>query len=95
LDDGVFATDAVYASVRAGVPFRSAYRAVAGAIKRGEAIPRPSVRELLAVRSDLGGAGNPAFAELGREIRTRRSAVSARRRVFERALARLAGGSSA
>jgi argininosuccinate lyase len=94
LDDGVFATDAAYAKVRAGVPFRRAYREVAAAVKRGEGMPRVSEAALLASRREAGGAGNPGFGELSREIRGARRAVAARRRAFDGALARLAAGSS-
>lgn len=92
LDDGVFATDAVYEKVRAGVPFRSAYREVAAAVKRGDAMPRPAAAALLASRREPGGAGDPALAAIGREIRAARRNIAARRRGFDRALARLSGG---
>ncbi|HEX6851118.1 MAG TPA: argininosuccinate lyase [Candidatus Polarisedimenticolaceae bacterium] len=80
LDAGTYATHAAYARVRDGEPFRMAYRAVAEAIARGEDLPRrgsTAPLDLKGLRADLASA---------------RRRLDARRRRFDRAIARLTGG---
>ena len=80
LDAGTYATHAAYERVRRGEPFRDAYRAVAGSIARGEAIPRRGAvapLDLRGLRADLASA---------------RRRNRSRRRRFDRAILRLSGG---
>ncbi len=87
----VLATDAAYALVRDGVPFRSAYRAVAGDVARGDAFVEPTPGEVLNARRRPGEAGDPALGPLAREIASARRKWTARRAKFDRALTLLAG----
>lgn len=80
LDAGTFAAHAAYERVRAGEPFRDAYRGVAASIARGEALPRRGATAPL----DLKG--------LRADLASTRRRLDARRRRFDRAIARLAGG---
>lgn len=87
----VYATDEAMRRVRAGMPFRRAYREVAAALARGEAFPAPSAREVQQARSSRGGMGNidlPALRSRRHEL-TRWNARERKR--HERAMLRLAG----
>ncbi len=91
LTGDILATDEVMRRVRAGEPFRRAYRDVATAVKAGAVVPALGARELLAARRSLGAAGNLGLEQLGARLRAARRGNAARRRRFDRALARLAG----
>ncbi len=89
----VLATDEVMRRVRAGQPFRAAYREVAAELKRGEAMPSLAPAALLAARKTPGGIGNLPIASLRARIRRTMHWNDRRRKKFDRALARLAKGS--
>ena len=91
LSPDVFATDEAVRRVRAGTPFRTAYRAVAGELRDGKHPPALAAAEVLASRTAAGNAGNLGLAALGREITAARRALGARRRRFAAAIAALAG----
>lgn len=92
LQGEVLATDEVMRRVRAGQPFRAAYREVAAELKRGEVMPPLTSAALMAARSTPGGIGNLPLVSL----RTRARAVAhwneRRRNKFRRAIAKLIGG---
>ena len=87
----LLATDEVYRRVRAGVPFRAAYRQVAAEVKAGAAQPPLGAAEIMAARREPGGAGNPALGELAATAARARRVLRQRRARAERALAALAG----
>jgi argininosuccinate lyase len=87
----LLATDAAYARVAEGIPFRKAYREIAQRVRQGEEIPVPAPAELLSARGESGGAGNPCLAPLRREVSRQRRRVRERRRRFHRTLAELSG----
>ncbi|MFZ9916649.1 MAG: hypothetical protein ACO3IB_15130 [Phycisphaerales bacterium] len=91
----VFATDEAMRRVREGEPFRRAYRDVAAAVKRGEAMPVLTAADVAAVRTSTGGIGNLGRPGLRARLRdlTRWNAGALRR--HGRAMARLAGTSRA
>jgi argininosuccinate lyase len=84
-----FATDEAIRLVRSGVPFRTAYRDVAARVKRGEQVPVPTAKEILATRSGPGGIGNPGFTELAGRSRLEANWNRIERRRFDRALRKL------
>jgi argininosuccinate lyase len=88
----VLATDEVMRRVRAGLPFRAAYREVAAELKRGEVMPPLAPAALLAARTTPGGMGNLPIASLRTRARTATHWNERRRTKFGRALARLVGG---
>ena len=75
----LLATDEVYRRVRAGEPFRRAYRAVAAEVAAGRPVPALEPQQILAARRARGGAGDPRL--LGR---ISRAAAMWRRRVGAR-----------
>ena len=83
----LFATDRAYELVRAGVPFRDAYRQVATAPR--EQKPGNLVERLRA-RTSSGAPGNLGLSELAHRIADERAAWEQRRRTFTRAIATLA-----
>lgn len=88
---GLLATDLALARVERGVPFRAAYREVARALARGEAVPATTGAEILSRRRSTGNLGR-----LGLDVPRRRLAAERRRNRrertrFDRALRRLAG----
>ncbi len=87
----VFATDEAMRRVRAGEPFRRAYRDVAAATKRGEVMPTPSTRTLLEARRSTGGMGNPGVQALRRRLRALERWNAQQRAPFDAAMARLRG----
>jgi argininosuccinate lyase len=87
----VLATDEVMRRVAAGEPFRAAYRAVARAVRRGEALPVPSIAALVARRRGTGGLGNLGLETVRARIAARRRWRGRVGRRFSGALARLAG----
>ncbi len=89
LTGGIVATDAVMERVRRGVPFRTAYRATADALHRGEMPPTPTAAALLQTRTSTGGMGNPGFTTLRAELRRVNNSGRAERRRFDTAIARL------
>jgi argininosuccinate lyase len=85
----VLATDEVMGRVRAGTPFRKAYRDVAAEVKRGVTMPALSTGALISARQSTGGVGNlPLPALRGRLASARRWQHGMRRR-FDSAIARL------
>ncbi len=91
LSNELFATDEVMRRVRAGETFRSAYRAVAAAVKRGDRVPTPAPEAIVAARRSEGGLGNLGAPALLRRTRLLTRFVRAERRRFETALRRLRG----
>jgi len=57
LAGGVLATDEALRRAEAGVPFRRAYREVAAALDRGQAVAAPTPAEIVARRRSTGGLG--------------------------------------
>jgi argininosuccinate lyase len=88
---GAFATDEVMRRVEAGEPFRSAYRAVAAELARGERFPAPARAALMARRRSTGNLGNLGLPLVSARLRARRTWAAQARRRFETALSRLAG----
>lgn len=91
LTGGVLATDAVMRRTEAGVPFRSAYRAVAEGLARGEIEAEPTVAAMLERRRSTGALGNLGLGALRDRWRACRRWQQTERTRFERAMARLAG----
>lgn len=91
LGGDILATDEVMRRVRAGTPFRAAYRDVAAAVKRGDPMPALRAAEIIAARSSKGGIGNLGLDEARRRIRAARRWNARERARFDRALARLTG----
>jgi argininosuccinate lyase len=92
LRGGLLATDEVMNRVRQGKSFRSAYREVAGEIKRGAAMPQLTEAEIIKARTSIGGLGNLGLGKLvSRGNRGRRWNDTERRR-FEAAMTRVAAG---
>jgi hypothetical protein len=77
--------------VETGEPFRSAYRAVAAALARGERFPAPARAALMARRKSTGNLGNLGLPRVRSRLRARRAWAAQARRRFETALTRLAG----
>ena len=88
----LLATDEVYRRVRDGVPFRSAYRAVAAGVRGGAAAPPLTDAQILGARKDRGGAGDPGLDDLRGRIRAGRRGLARRTEAFRRALDRLVAG---
>lgn len=86
-------TDEVMRRVEKGDRFRTAYRAVAAALKRGERFTPPSPAELVARRRSTGGLGNPGLPILARRSRMAGRWEAKERKKYAAALARLAGRS--
>ncbi len=91
LRNEVFATDEAMRQVRAGVPFRRAYREVAAGVKRGDRVPEPSTAELLAARRSTGNLGNLPLVALAKRCSAQRRWNVRERRRFDAAMGRLAG----
>jgi argininosuccinate lyase len=91
LAGGALATDEVMRRVEAGDPFRSAYRAVAAELARGQRFPAPARAALMARRKSTGSLGNLGLPRVRARLRARRTWASQARRRFETALTRLAG----
>jgi argininosuccinate lyase len=87
----VLATDEVFRRVGKGEAFRTAYRGVAAALKRGEAMPALTPAEIIAARSAVGGMGRPAFDTARARLRSAKRWNTSMRGRWERALAKLAG----
>jgi argininosuccinate lyase len=87
----LLATDEVYRRVRAGAPFRSAYRELAAELAGGAQVPSLSPDEVLDARTHLGGAGAPPLDELAVAAAGARAGIDDRRRRFTGALAALVG----
>ena len=85
----VFATDEVMRRVRAGVPFRRAYRDVAAAVKGGARVPEISAAALAAARTSTGAMGNLGLTALGTRLGVARRWRTTESRRFARALERL------
>ncbi|MEO6067612.1 MAG: lyase family protein [Gemmatimonadales bacterium] len=92
LSGDVLATDEVFRRTAAGIPFRTAYRAVAAEVKKGATLPSLTPAEILAARKVVGGMGNLALGPARSRIRSARRWNAAARRRWAGALARLAGG---
>jgi argininosuccinate lyase len=94
LTNEVFATDAVMARVRAGEPFRRAYRDVAAQVKRGEQVEVPRSADVLASRTSTGGLGNLPLAGLRRRMTGAARWNRRQQARFDAAIARLVRGGS-
>jgi argininosuccinate lyase len=94
LRNEVFATDEVMRRVRAGATFRSAYRDVAAAVKRGEAVPNISAAALASARTSTGAMGNLPLTALSQRLRAVRRWRTAQQQRFDRAIARLTAARS-
>lgn len=91
LAGGTLATDEVMRRVEEGIPFRTAYREVAAAIRRGETFVPPRPGDIVARRRSTGGLGDLGLREAaGRARRARRWNGRASVR-FHAAMARLEG----
>jgi argininosuccinate lyase len=91
LDAGTLSTDEALRRAESGVPFRTAYREVAAALARGEALPRPSAAEILRRRTSTGGLGNLGLPSLRERLARERRWLRATRVRFHAAMSRLAG----
>jgi argininosuccinate lyase len=87
----MLATDEVLRRVRQGQSFRHAYRELAEELRRGVMPPPLTPRQILAARTSTGSPGNLGLSRIARTIAQRRRELARRRRVFDGALARLAG----
>ncbi|HSL17313.1 MAG TPA: lyase family protein [Methylomirabilota bacterium] len=87
----LLATDEVCRRVRAGAPFRSAFRELAAELAGGAEVPALSPDEVLDARTHLGGAGAPPLDELAVAAAGARAGIDERRRRFTDALAALVG----
>nr|MBA2627002.1 hypothetical protein [Gemmatimonadales bacterium] len=88
---GALATDEVMRRVEAGEAFRSAYRDVAAAIRRGEGFPAPRRAALIGRRRSTGGVGNLGLPEVRARARAARRWAARERTRFDTAMARLSG----
>jgi argininosuccinate lyase len=91
LDGPTLATDEVMRRVRSGEPFRSAYRAVAAAVKSGAEMPALPAREIIDARRSTGGIGNLNLGAGRSRLRAARAWNRRERGRFERAMNALAG----
>jgi argininosuccinate lyase len=91
LAGGVLATDEVMRRVEEGIPFRTAYREVAAAIKRGEQFPAPSTAQIIARRNSSGGLGNIGLGQVRSRARAVQRWQRGQRRRFDSAMRRLGG----
>ncbi len=88
----LLATDAVFAGVRRGVPFRRAYREVAAAVAASEAPPPLDSEAILVARSSTGNAGNLGLDTLRRRLRNIARRWQARQGAFRKTLDELVKG---
>lgn len=91
LGGGLLATDEVFARVRAGQTFRSAYREVAREVDEGWQPEPADAATILGARKSAGGAGKLGLATLRNRIARKARRVEERRALFESAMRRLAG----
>ena len=91
LDGPTLATDEVMRRVRDGEPFRSAYRAVAAAVKSGKGMPVLPPGEIIRARQSVGSIGNMNLGAGRARLRAARAWNRRERNRFERAMATLAG----
>lgn len=66
LSKEIFATDEAYKLVKEGIPFRDAYRQIAGNINK---LKINDSQEILLSRKHIGGTGNLGLASIGKEIK--------------------------
>jgi argininosuccinate lyase len=85
------ATDEVLRRAEAGEPFRSAYRAVAAELARGERVPPVSAPALLARRRSPGALGNLDLGAVRKRLGACRRWSARMGRLQRSALTRLAG----
>jgi argininosuccinate lyase len=89
LSPEVYATDAAYALVEQGVPFRDAYRQVATNLSALSAVdPAPA----LAARTHAGASGNLGLAALAARVAHERADLAARTEQFQAPLQALIDG---
>lgn len=91
LTGGILATDEVMRRAEAGMPFRQAYRQVAEALGRGDAVIEVPKRALLARRSSLGGVGNLDLRHPAGRLRGAIRWRAQQQRRFDAAIGRLIG----
>ncbi len=89
LRNEIFATDEAMRRVRAGTPFRLAYRDVAAAIKRGDPMPVASAATLAAARTSTGAMGNLPLGAIAQRLRRASRWRVSEQQKFDRSLARL------
>jgi len=88
----ILATDEACRRVRAGRPFRSAYREVAGEVAAGVEMPPIPAAELVAARRHAGGAGDPELlVAIDTSANRWREEVERRRAAFDGAVEVLLG----
>lgn len=92
LSGDILATDEVFRRVAQGEAFRSAYRAVSAAVKKGEGMPALTSAQILGARQVIGGMGKLAIDAARIRIRSARRWNRSARGRWESALGRLAGG---
>lgn len=88
----LFATDRAYELVRAGVPFRDAYRQVAASPTAQEP---GDLRARLQARTSSGAAGNLGLDDLARRIAAERTVWDRRHQTFAHAITELIGAGDA
>jgi len=91
----LLATDAVFERVRAGVPFRTAYREVAARVAEGLGPAALDRKEILVARSSTGNAGNLGLSKLRRRLAGHVRRWNARATGFRGRLEALADGREA
>jgi argininosuccinate lyase len=91
LEGGALATDEVMRRVEEGLPFRTAYRQVAAALKAGDTFPSPSHAKIIARRTSTGGLGSLGLDKVRARLRRARVWQSRERNRFDRAVRKLAG----
>ena len=87
----LYCTDEVFRRVRAGTPFRDAYRSVAEAVSAGETFSPDDPLTLVKERSSLGAPGNLGLDRLGEVLSELAKGWSERAQRIERAERRLWG----
>ena len=91
LDGPTLATDEVMRRVREGEPFRSAYRAVASAVKAGQPMPPLPPGDIIRARPSTGGLGNLGLGMARGRLTAARAWNRRERGRFDRAMNALAG----
>ena len=91
MSGGTLATDEVMRRVEAGSPFRTAYREVAAAIRRGETFEPPAASLLIARRRSTGGVGDLGLGVAAARARGARRWGRREKSRFDAAMERLGG----
>lgn len=83
----MLATHETLSLVKNGVPFRTAYRQIAGGARKAETALEPAGR--VELPSYLGAPGNPGWSEIARERKAIQKKLLARRKLLHTAWSRL------